>query len=83
MSQIQGLRDPDASLQTVFASNCQGDNLDSFCLPRKDMTRLQKWLDKAMRHSSFQATKRPEDKLEEVYRMFLSVDYKFGGLNRN
>ncbi|CAK9038346.1 Probable glutathione S-transferase DHAR1 [Durusdinium trenchii] len=49
----------------------------------KDMTRLQKWLDKAMRHSSFQATKRPEDKLEEVYRMFLSVDYKFGGLNRN
>jgi len=50
---------------------------------RKTMERLGKWLDTAMGHDSFQVTKRPEDKLEEVYNMFLSRNYKFGGLNRN
>lgn len=47
------------------------------------MAKLQRWLETAMAHDSFQATKRPEDKLEEVYNMFLNVNYKFGGLNRN
>eukprot|EP00434_Breviolum_minutum_P016884 symbB.v1.2.014897.t1/scaffold1101.1/size137853/7 len=54
----------------------------SFEIP-KTMERLGKWLDTAMGHDSFQVTKRPEDKLEEVYNMFLSRNYKFGGLNRN
>ena len=54
-----------------------------FSKPRKEMVRLRGWLDVAMAHASFRATKRPEEKLEEVYKMFLSTDYKFGGLNRN
>mmetsp|Transcript_21845 Transcript_21845/g.45051 ORF Transcript_21845/g.45051 Transcript_21845/m.45051 type:complete len:265 (+) Transcript_21845:35-829(+) len=47
------------------------------------MKRLSSWLDKAMSQASFVATKRPEDKLEEVYQRFLAVNYTFGGLNRN
>lgn len=47
------------------------------------MGRLRAWLDLAMQRPSFLATKRPDDKLEEVYNRFLQVDYKFGGLNRN
>ncbi|CAE7408843.1 DHAR1 [Symbiodinium natans] len=47
------------------------------------MKRLLKWLDTAMSQPSFLATKRPEDQLEEVYQRFLSVNYAFGGLNRN
>ena len=47
------------------------------------MAKLQKWLETAMAHESFLVTKRPEQKLEEVYKMFLSVNYKFGGLNQN
>lgn len=49
----------------------------------KRMVKLQKWLETAMAHESFLVTKRPEHKLEEVYKMFLSMNYKFGGLNRN
>ena len=47
------------------------------------MTRLQAWLQKAMARKAFQVTKRPEEKLQEVYEMFMKRDYKFGGLNRN
>lgn len=47
------------------------------------MERLRTWLDKAMSQPSFVATKRPEEKLEEVYQRFLAVNYTFGGLNRN
>ncbi|CAE7235922.1 DHAR1 [Symbiodinium sp. CCMP2592] len=39
------------------------------------MKRLRTWLDKAMSQPSFVATKRPEDKLEEVYQRFLAVNY--------
>mmetsp|Transcript_43252 Transcript_43252/g.135897 ORF Transcript_43252/g.135897 Transcript_43252/m.135897 type:complete len:221 (-) Transcript_43252:19-681(-) len=49
----------------------------------KGMKRLRAWLDRAMQRPSFLATKRPEEKLEEVYKRFLDADYKFGGLNRN
>jgi len=49
----------------------------------ESMTRLHSWLNLVMQRPSFIATKRPEDKLEEVYQKFLKVDYKFGGLNRN
>mmetsp|Transcript_120162 Transcript_120162/g.365522 ORF Transcript_120162/g.365522 Transcript_120162/m.365522 type:complete len:285 (+) Transcript_120162:37-891(+) len=47
------------------------------------MPRLHAWLDRVMQRPSFLVTKRPDDKLEEVYRMFIDRDYKFGGLNRN
>lgn len=48
-----------------------------------DMGRLRAWLDLVLSRPSFLATKRPEEKLEEVYQLFLQRDYKFGGLNRN
>lgn len=47
------------------------------------MPKLHNWLQRTMTRPSFLATKRPDGKLEEVYQMFLSMDYKFGGLNRN
>lgn len=47
------------------------------------MARLHQWLERASSRPSFVATKRPEEKLEEVYKMFINRDYKFGGLNRN
>lgn len=47
------------------------------------MSRLHGWLELAMARKAFQVTKRPEEKLREVYKMFLARDYKFGGLNRN
>jgi len=47
------------------------------------MGRLRAWLELAMQRPSFLVTKRPENKLEELYNRFLDVDYKFGGLNRN
>jgi glutathione S-transferase len=49
----------------------------------QSMPRLRAWLDMAMGRPAFLATKRPEEKLEEVYKRFLDVNYKFGGLNRN
>jgi hypothetical protein len=32
---------------------------------------------------SFKVTKRPEDKLRELYEQFVASDYAFGGLNQN
>lgn len=49
----------------------------------ESLPRLREWLALAMERPSFLVTKRPEEKLEEVYNMFLKMDYKFGGLNRN
>jgi glutathione S-transferase len=40
------------------------------------------WLERAMARPSFQATKRPEDALVELYQRFINADYDFGGLNK-
>ena len=52
-------------------------------VPTDRYPRLTAWLDVAMERASFAVTRRPEDKLIEVYRMFFNRDYAFGGLNRN
>jgi len=58
------------------------ERFKGFKIP-KGMKRLRAWLDRAMGRPSFLATKRPDEKLEEVYQRFIDADYKFGGLNRN
>lgn len=47
------------------------------------MSRLNSWLELVMARPSFLVTKRPEDKLAELYHTFIEMDYKFGGHNRN
>mmetsp|Transcript_40055 Transcript_40055/g.101754 ORF Transcript_40055/g.101754 Transcript_40055/m.101754 type:complete len:285 (-) Transcript_40055:535-1389(-) len=47
------------------------------------LQRLREWLALVNSRPSFIATKRPDDKLEEVYQKFLDMNYKFAGLNKN
>lgn len=58
------------------------ERFKNYTIP-SNMHKLQNWLELAMSRPSFVVTKRPEEKLEEVYQKFVSMDYKFGGLNRN
>jgi len=51
--------------------------------PLDDFPRTKAWFKHASARASFEATRRPKDKLVELYERFLSVDYKFGGLNKS
>ena len=51
--------------------------------PLQAFPRTRSWLETAMLRTSFQRTKRPEEKLIALYDRFLAVDYSFGGLNKN
>ena len=45
--------------------------------------RTREWLARAMGRPSFEATRRPAEKLVALYDQFLAADYAFGGLNKN
>merc|ERR1712187_176752 len=45
--------------------------------------RTRAWIETAMTRESFIKTRRPEEKLVELYDKFLAMDYSFGGLNQN
>jgi glutathione S-transferase len=51
--------------------------------PLEPYPRVRGWMERVMARRSVAATLRPPDELIKLYGMFVSRDYKFGGLNRN
>ncbi len=52
-------------------------------LPGDKFPKLLAWFDLCSKRESVQAASLSEEKIIEIYNMFVSVDYKFGGLNKN
>lgn len=51
--------------------------------PLESFPHTKAWFEHVQARPSFLVTKRPEDKLIELYGRFVSSNYDFGGLNRN
>lgn len=51
--------------------------------PLENFPHTREWFELVQARPSFKVTKRPEDKLRELYEQFVASDYAFGGLNQN
>ena len=52
-------------------------------VPAEKFPKLLKWYDMCSERDSVQAASLTDEKIHELYSMFLDIDYSFGGLNKN
>lgn len=52
-------------------------------LPTEKLPKLLKWYALCSQRDSVRAAALTDEKIKELYSMFLDIDYKFGGLNKN